>query len=92
MFEVRPEGVRGKHVSREGEDLAEETASSEPLSWRLACHVQGTMGRPAWQAWSERGGGEVREATEVRLWILGRVSSGGLETRLTFSKPHLDLH
>lgn len=67
MFEVRPQGVRGKRVSREGEDLAEETASSEALSWGVARHVQGTMGRPAWQAWSECGGGEVREATEVRL-------------------------
>lgn len=33
MCEVKPEGVRGKRVSREGEDLAEETASSEALSW-----------------------------------------------------------
>lgn len=67
MCEVRPEGVRGKRVSREGEDLAEETASSEALSWGVACHVQGMMERPARQAWSERGGGEVREATEVVL-------------------------
>lgn len=46
-FEVRPEGVRGKRVSSEGEDLAEETASSDALSWGVACHVQGTMERPA---------------------------------------------
>lgn len=67
MFEVRPEGVRGKRVSSEGEDLAEETACSDALSWGVACHVQGTMERPAWQAWRERGGGEVREAIEVML-------------------------